>query len=89
MGHHDDGHALPAVEIGEGLIKILGRGRVQSSDGLVQDQQPAGGTQRPAQQHPLLDPLLAAGNRPSARCFGDYLKKLWGSASKKVLSAGE
>ena len=31
----------------------------------------------------------AAGNRPSARCFGDYLKKLWGSASKKVLSAGE
>ena len=31
----------------------------------------------------------AAGNRPSARCFGGYLKKSWGSASKKVWSAGE
>ena len=30
----------------------------------------------------------AAGNRPSARCFGGYLKKSWGSASKKVWSAG-
>ena len=26
--------------------------------------------------------------RPSARCFGGYLKKSWGSASKKVWSAG-
>ena len=26
--------------------------------------------------------------RSSARCFGDYLKKSWGSASKKVWSAG-
>ena len=30
----------------------------------------------------------AAGNRPSARCFGGYLKKSWDSASKKVWSAG-
>ena len=27
-------------------------------------------------------------SRPSARCFGGYLKKSWGSASKKVWSAG-
>ena len=31
----------------------------------------------------------AAGNRPSARCSGGYLKKSWGSVLKKVLSADE
>ena len=30
----------------------------------------------------------AAGSRPSERCSGGYLKKSWGSASKKVWSAG-
>ena len=63
VGHHHHRHALLPVQVGEGLVQILGRGGVQAGNGLVQDQQAAGGTQGPGQQHPL---LLAAGEIPVA-----------------------
>ena len=63
MGHHHHRHALLAVEVGQKLIKVLGGGRVQTGDRLVQDQKAPGGAQRPGQQCPL---LLAAGEIPVA-----------------------
>ena len=63
MGHHDNGHALLLIQIGQGLIEILGGGGVQPGDGFIQNQQLPCGAQRPRQQHPL---LLTAGEIPVA-----------------------
>ena len=63
MGHHDDGHALLLIQIGQGLVEVLGGGGVQAGNGLVQNQQLTSGAQGPGQQHPL---LLPAGEVPVA-----------------------
>ncbi len=60
---HDDGHALPAVQIAEGLVQVLGGGGVQARDGFVQNQQPPCGAEGPGQKDPL---LLPAGEVPVA-----------------------
>ena len=63
VGDHDDGDPLLPVEAVNDLVQLIRNGGVQPGEGLIHEQQAAGGTEGPCQQHPL---LLPAGKLPVA-----------------------